>query len=122
MVKICCSQIYYVLYQLSKVSVDGGVGDNVVPCPVRDNRVDPASDDDAVEEVRRELAPDDDEGGHDEDDEAGDDHVREREGFFPLFLSSFSFSRPQFTAFVANGENSEHILIYYITAVSAGLC
>ena len=79
MVKICCSQIYYVLYQLSKVSVDGGVGDNVVPCPVRDNRVDPASDDDAVEEVRRKLAPDDDEGGHDEDDEAGDDHVRERE-------------------------------------------
>ena len=72
-------QIYHVFYQLSKVSIDGGVGDNAVPCPVRDNRVDPASDDDAVEEVRRKLAPDDDEGGHDEDDEAGDDHVRERE-------------------------------------------
>ena len=51
-------QIYHVLYQLSKVSVDGGVGDNVVPCPVRDNRVDPASDDDAVEEVGGKLAPD----------------------------------------------------------------
>ena len=29
------------------------------PCPVGDDGEDPASDDDAVEEVRRKLAPDD---------------------------------------------------------------
>ena len=38
-------------------SDDDGVPSDAVPGPVRDDRVDPASDDDAVEEVGGKLAP-----------------------------------------------------------------
>ena len=38
-------------------SGDGGVLSDDVPGPVGDDRVDPASDDDAVEEVGGKLAP-----------------------------------------------------------------